>query len=60
MFSADVTQQSPTEVIKVLVVALGGSDMEPSRLTLFFYIFYFFCLVCTLWINSFITNNDHL
>lgn len=36
MFSADVTQQSPAEVIKVPVVAIGGSDVEPSHLTFFF------------------------
>ena len=35
MFSADVTQQSPTEVIKVLVMAIKGSDLEPSPVTLF-------------------------
>jgi len=46
MFSAAVTQQSPTEVIKVLVMAIKGSDLESSPVTLFF-------LVCTFLINSF-------
>lgn len=52
MSSADVTQQNPTEVIKVLV--------EDLRWSLHILLLFFFCLVCTLWINSFIANNDHL
>lgn len=54
MFSVDVTQQSPTEVIKVLVMAITRSLTWSLQLLSFFH------LVCTLWINSFITNNDHL
>lgn len=35
MFSPDVTQQSPAEVVKVLLVGIEGSDLEPSPLTSF-------------------------